>query len=196
MSEQPNTHSEELLAGNKKEKVKKPVDIKKEILSWILTLGAAVIIAMVIRTFVFEPVKVDGGSMLDTLSNGEIMFVTKPEYIWGNPARDDVIICHYPNRTEYFVKRVIAIPGDTIEIKGTDVFVNDALVDESFLSVNRNRYDHTMAKTTLGEDEYFVMGDNRDNSNDSRAVGPLHRDQIVGHVRYVLFPFSQIRAIN
>ena len=69
----------------KKGKEKKPVNVKKEILSWILTLGAAVIIALVIRTFLFEPVRVDGHSMDDTLANGEIMFVTKPEYLTGDP---------------------------------------------------------------------------------------------------------------
>ena len=76
----------------KKGKEKKPVNVKKEILSWILTLGAAVIIALVIRTFLFEPVRVDGHSMDDTLANGEIMFVTKPEYLTGDPQPGDVVI--------------------------------------------------------------------------------------------------------
>jgi signal peptidase I, bacterial type len=180
----------------KGEKEKKPLDIKKEILSWILTLGAAVLIALVIRTFLFEPVKVDGGSMLDTLSDKEVMFVTKPEYLFGDPKHGDVIICRYPERTEYFVKRVIAVPGDNIYIDGVNVFVNDEKVDDHYLSSERNRFDHTMSEKTLGTDEYFVMGDNRDNSNDSRSVGPLHRDQIIGHVRYVIFPFNQIRPIE
>lgn len=182
----------------KKKKDDKPLDIKKEIISWVLTLGAAVLIALVIRTFLFEPVKVEGSSMLDTLMDKEIMFVTKPEYLFGDPSRGDVIICHYPERTEYFVKRVIAIPGDRIRIDRTDVFVNDEKVDDSYLTPDRNRRDHSMSEQTLKEDEYFVMGDNRDNSNDSRAsvVGPLHRDQIMGHVRYVIFPFNKIRPIE
>jgi len=184
--------------SNKKKKDDKPLDIKKEIISWVLTLGAAVLIAFVIRTFLFEPVKVEGSSMLDTLVDKEIMFVTKPEYLLGDPARGDVIICHYPDRTEYFVKRVIALPGDTIRIEGTDVFVNGEKLEDSYLTPERNRHDHSMSETTMGEDEYFVMGDNRDNSNDSRAsvVGPLHRNQIMGHVRYVVFPFNKIRPIE
>ena len=83
---QPETEEE-----TKKGKGKKPVNVKKEILSWILTLGAAVVIALVIRTFLFEPVRVDGHSMDDTLANGEIMFVTKPEYLAGEPQHGDVV---------------------------------------------------------------------------------------------------------
>lgn len=184
------------------EKSKKPMDVKKEILSWILTLGGAVIIALLIRTLIFEPIRVDGASMSNTLLDSEILFVTKPEYLLGDPQRQDIIICRYPNRTEYFVKRLIGLPGDTVEIDGNKVFVNGEQLDEPYLSDDRTRYNHTMAPLTLGEDEYFVMGDNRDNSNDSRnnsgvnAVGPISRGMIVGHVRYVLFPFNQIRAVE
>lgn len=175
--------------------------IRKEILSWVLTLAAAVAIALLVRTFLFEPIRVDGESMTDTLQNGELMFVTKPEYIWGSPSRQDVIICRYPNRTEYFVKRLIGIPGDTVEIKydkGTGintVYVNGEAVKESYLTPARNNNDNSMAPITLKQDQFFVLGDNRDNSNDSRYVGTLHRNQIAGHVRFVFFPFGNARSI-
>lgn len=201
---------------------KEKKNVKKEILSWILTLGAAVVIALLIRTFVFEPVRVDGSSMLDTLVNNEIMFVTKPEYLFGDPQRGDVIICRYPdvyhpvlttdadgntvttypNRKEYFVKRVIGVPGDVIEVMNNVVYVNGSATEEPYLTAVRNRNGFSMAPFTLGEDEFFVMGDNRDNSHDSRNYDPdgspraLHRNQIVGHVRCVLFPFNSIRGIE
>lgn len=184
------------------EKQQKPKSVRKEILSWFLTIAAAVIIALVVRTYLFEPIRVDGESMTDTLQNGELMFVTKPEYIWGSPSRQDIIICRYPNRKEYFVKRLIALPGDTIEIKydqekdTNTVYVNGEAVDESFLTKSRNSGNHTMAPVTLKDDEYFVMGDNRNNSNDSRYVGALHRNQIVGHVRLVFYPFNTARAVQ
>ena len=177
--------------------------VGKEIMSWVLTLAAAVAIALLVRTFLFEPIRVDGESMTDTLQNGELMFVTKPEYIWGTPSRQDVIICRYPNRKEYFVKRLIGIPGDTVEItydkasRTNTVYVNGEAVDEPYLTRGRNDGDNSMAPLTLKEDEFFVMGDNRDNSNDSRYpnVGPLTRSQIAGHVRFVFFPFAKARSI-
>lgn len=184
-----------------KNKAARQKSVRKEIISWVLTLAAAVAIAIVTRTFLFEPIRVDGESMTDTLQNGELMFVTKPEYIWGTPSRQDVIICRYPNRTEYFVKRLIAVPGDTVEIKYdresgvNSVYVNGEVVEEPYLTPARNDNDNSMAPITLKEDEFFVLGDNRDNSNDSRYVGTLHRSQIAGHVRFVFFPFGKARTI-
>lgn len=181
---------------------KKPVNVKKEILSWILTLGAAVVIALLIRHFLFEPIRVDGESMCDTLQNNEIMFVTKPEYLLGDPQRGDVIICHYPGRTENFVKRVMGVPGDVIEVRENVVYRNGEAVDEPYLTPERNDNGFSMAAFTLGEDEYFVMGDNRDNSHDSRnyygygSPSAITRDMIIGHVRCVVFPFNAIRGVE
>ena len=182
-----------------------PLNIKKEILSWVLTIAAAVIAALLIRTFIFEPVRVDGSSMADTLHDKEMVFVTKFDYLFGDPSRQDVVICHYPNRSEYFVKRLIGLPGDTIEIKEDSttaqkvVFINGEPLDEPYLNPKRNASRATMEALTLGEDEYFVMGDNRDNSSDSRnigLVGPISRKAIIGHVRFVFFPFNQWRGIH
>lgn len=186
----------------KKGKEKKPVNVKKEILSWILTLGAAVIIALVIRTFLFEPVRVDGHSMDDTLANGEIMFVTKPEYLTGDPQPGDVVICHYPDRgNTNFVKRVVGVPGDTLMFVDNVLIRNGEVVDEPYLTPSRNQNGFSMLPITLGENEYFVCGDNRDNSHDCRNLTngvpeAITRDMILGHVRYVVYPFSDARSIN
>mgnify|MGYP000451665701 FL=1 len=186
----------------KKGKEKKPVNVKKEILSWILTLGAAVIIALVIRTFLFEPVRVDGHSMDDTLANGEIMFVTKPEYLTGDPQPGDVVICHYPDRgNTNFVKRVVGVPGDTLMFVDNVLIRNGEVVDEPYLTPSRNQNGFSMLPITLGENEYFVCGDNRDNSHDCRNLTngvpeAITRDMIIGHVRYVVYPFSDARSIN
>jgi len=183
---------------NRRQKDKKPLDVKREIMSWIITLAVAAVVAMVVRCFIFEPVRVEGRSMLETLHHGEIVFVTKPEYLWGEPNRGDVIICRYPGRRENFVKRLIAVPGDTIEIRGTTVFINDVEQDESFLIPDLNRINHSMEPQTLHDNQYFVMGDNRDNSNDSRSasVGLISKNQIIGHVRYVIFPFNILRSVK
>ncbi len=189
--------------GNQAAKAKPKKDAKKEMISWILTIVTAVAAALLIRTFLFEPIRVDGESMTDTLNDTELVFVTKPEYYLGTPQRQDVIICKYPDRkNQYFVKRLIALPGDTVQIKydvlsrTNTLYVNGEAVSEPYLTPTRNDSNNSYGPATLGEDEYFVMGDNRDNSNDSRYVGPLHRSQIVGHVRFVFFPFSSIRAVK
>ena len=189
-------------AAGKPGKEKKPLNVKKEILSWILTIAVAVAAALLIRTFLFEPIRVDGESMCDTLQDGEIMLVTKPEYLFVDPQRGDVVICKYPGRTENFVKRVMGIPGDVIEIRSNVVYRNGEALDEPYLTPERNDNGFSMAPFTLGEDEYFVMGDNRDNSHDSRnyydyfTPAALTRDMIIGHVRCVVFPFSDIRTIE
>lgn len=177
---------------SKKEKVKKtPMQELKE---WVVTLVAAVLIALVVRQFIFEPVRVDGSSMANTLVDGEVMFVTKPEYIWGDPQRFDVVICHYPDRgNTNFVKRVVGIPGDMVEVKDGYLYVNGEKYEEEYLTYRPN---YTLAPYTVPEGMYFVLGDNRSNSNDSHLVGPISRDMIVGHVRSVFFPFSAWRGIE
>ena len=170
--------------------------IQREIFEWIVTIVAALAIAFVIRTFLFEPVRVDGGSMLETLQNGEVMFVTKYDYLGKDPERFDVVICHYPDRgTTNFVKRVVGLPGDTVEIKDGYLYVNGTKYGETYIE---HRPLTDFPATEVPEGCYFVMGDNRSNSHDSRAydVGPLTRSQILGHVRQVIFPFSAWRAVE
>ena len=195
---------EETTENNTEEKKneKKPTNWKKELVSWILTLAVAVAVALPVRAFIFEPIRVDGASMCDTLQDGEVMIVTKPEYLVGDPERGDVIICKYPGRKENFVKRVMGVPGDVISIISNVVYRNGKALDEPYLTPSRNNDGFSMAPFTLDEGEYFVMGDNRDNSHDSRNYysyskpSAITRDMIVGHVRWVVFPFSNIRGIE
>lgn len=196
------TVEEQQKPEEEQEPQKKPVNVKKEIISWILTLAAAAAAALLIRTFLFEPIRVDGQSMADTLQNGEVMLVTKPEYLLGDPEFGDVVICKYPGRTENFVKRVMGVPGDEIMILYNIVFRNGEPLDEPYLTPDRNNDGFCMAPFKLEDGEYFVMGDNRDNSHDSRNYysyikpSALTRDMIIGKVRCVLFPFTNIRGID
>ena len=204
----------------KKQKEEKKKTVIREILEWVLTIVAAIAIALPIRAFGFELVRVDGASMNNTLANGEIMFVTKFDYAstwlafpWqddeskekaarittgGNPQRFDVVICRYPGRGDTnFVKRVVGLPGDTIEIRDGYLFVNEERYEEPYV---RDEYRsgrlNTFGPYTVPDGEYFVMGDHRNNSNDSRSQGAISRDMIIGHVRTVLFPFSGMRGIK
>jgi len=194
--------------AKKQKKEKKKKTVKQEVISWILTLLAAVVIALIIRMFLFEPIRVDGESMLNTLQDKEIVLVTKPGYLKGDIHRGDVIICRYPDRNTQssfsvggsfeltmthhtlFVKRLIALPGDVLEIREGAVYVNGEPVDESGIDMH-SQSQTSLGPVLLGEDQYFVMGDNRGNSNDSRRVGPISRDMIVGHVKRVILPLSK-----
>ena len=176
---------------------KKPRTMGQEILSWIYTIGGALLIVLVIRSFVFELYRVDGSSMTNTLVDGERMFCTKFDYLISGPQRNDVVICHFPNRGRTaFVKRLVAMPGDTVEIKNRQLYVNDELIPDPPKMNSLPYADYP--RRTLKDNEYFVVGDNRGNSHDSRAgdVGPLTRDQIVAHVRTVLFPFNAVRGVD
>ena len=204
----------------KKDKKKENRTVGQEILSWVLTILVAVVAALVIRSVIFEPVRVDGESMDDTLANGEIMFVSKFDYsstwltlpwqdnakketaprftIGGDPKRFDVVICRYPGRGDTnFVKRVVGLPGDTIQLIDGYLYVNDEKYDEPYINDDyRTGRLNTFGPYTVPEGKFFVMGDHRNNSNDSRSVGPIERNMIVGHVRQVLYPFGQWRSIQ
>ena len=178
----------------KKEKVKK--SLKQEIFEWIMVFVVAAAIAFPVRTFIFEPVRVDGSSMLNTLTDSEFMIATKFDYLFGDPERFDIVICHYPNTNDgmYRVKRVIGLPGETVELRMGKLYVNGEFMEQDFdMTPNQTNF----GPITVPADSYFVLGDNRNNSKDSRSamVGPLERDMIKGHVRAVVFPFGNFRFI-
>ena len=206
--------------NEKKTKTVKKKSTAREILEWILTIVAAVAIALPIRAFAFEMVRVDGKSMNGTLSDGEVMFVSKFDYAstwlslpwWddkgkegavrittgGGPQRFDVVVCRYPGRGDTnFVKRVVGLPGDTVEIREGYLYVNGEKYDEPYiLDEYRSGSGRSYGPYTVPEGEYFVMGDHRNNSNDSRSQGSLPRNMIIGHARTVLYPFNGIRGIE
>lgn len=192
---------------------KKKRTVKQEILSWIGLLLAAVAIATVVRALLMEPIKVDGRSMLETLQDGEIVLVTKPKMLLGRLERGDVVICRFPTREKeftlpvgasldlsvtnhtLFVKRLVALPGDTVAVIGGVLYVNDQAVQEPYVTYP-SRADYPPRR--LGADEYMVMGDNRANSHDSRSsdVGPLTKDMIVGRAAFVLFPLDRFGTVR
>ena len=166
---------------------------KKELKEWLVAILFAVVVALIVRTFIFEPVRVSGGSMKETLQNNEIMIVTKYDYLLGKPNRFDIVICHYPGRKETFVKRIVGLPGDTISIANGKLTVNGVEYEEDYIT---HRPNYLIEDYTNGEDEYFVLGDNRSNSNDSHIIGSIHRNQIIGHSRLVIYPFNKIRTLD
>ena len=177
-----------------KEKPRK--SLGREIFEWIMVFVVAAALAFVVRTFIFEPVRVDGSSMLNTLTDGEYMIATKFDYLLGDPERFDIVICDYPNTSDgmYRVKRVIGLPDETIELRAGELYVDGVHIEHDFDMTPNETY---FGPYTVPPGHYFVMGDNRNNSKDSRSamVGPLARNEIKGHVRAVVFPFGHFRLM-
>lgn len=167
----------------------------KEILGWILSIGIAICAAFLIRGFVFEIILVDGDSMLPTLYTNERVAIEKLTRYGGMPERGDIIIVKYPNMDGTFVKRAIGLPGETIEIKNSVVYIDGEPIEEDY--VNTEPY-ADMEAFVVPENHVFVMGDNRAHSLDSRAeyIGPIPHDSIIGHGLFVIWPFSNIHSVQ
>ena len=179
-----------------KEKTQEKKSLKREIFEWIMVFVVAASLAFDVRTFIFEPVRVDGASMMYTLEDGEFMIATKFDYLLGDPERFDIVICNYPNTADgmYRVKRVIGMPDETIELRAGELYVDGKHIEQNFDMTPNQAY---FGPYTVPPGHYFVIGDNRNNSKDSRSamVGPLPRNMIEGHVRAVVFPFSHFRLM-
>lgn len=156
----------------------------------------ALIIVIPVRTFIAQPFIVSGASMESTFHTGEYLIVDQLSYELHPPKRGEVIVFRYPkDPSKFFIKRVIALPGETITIEGSTVrisnpqFPNGFILDEPYIKSMENG---TTLTEVLGEREYFVMGDNRDQSSDSRFWGVLQEERIVGRAFVRLFPPSQL----
>lgn len=198
---------------------KKKKSVWKEILGWVFCFAVALLVARLVHAFVFQPVRVDGESMRNTLQDNEYMIATKWDYRIGTPERFDVVICNYPDPAEmrdlavaqadtgvrrgeglfqgaeHFVKRVVGLPGETLEIREGELYIDGAWVPQNF---DRTESKRDFGPVVVPEGHYFVIGDNRNNSHDSRYddVGPLPSLMIIGRVRFVAFPLSAMRSLE
>jgi signal peptidase I len=171
-------------------------DNKKGAFIWDLIKFCLISLAIVLpfRLFVAQPFIVSGLSMFPTFNDGQYLIVDELTYRFHEPERGDVIIFHFPNNTkEYFIKRIIGLPGDTVAIQGGKVKITNAANPDGFFLTEPYIEDQLTdtKSTTLDTDQYFVMGDNRDASYDSRAWGSLSKDLIVGRAFIRLVPFKE-----
>lgn len=172
----------------------------KEAVQTSLVLLLALIISFLIVTFVGQRTVVDGDSMENTLHHGDNLIVDKITYRFREPERFEVIVfpAHYDQHT-YLVKRIIALPGETVYIddKG-DIYINDELLEEDFGKEVILSAGTAKEPLTLGENEYFVLGDNRNNSLDSRdyMVGNVLKEDIIGRAWVRIYPFDSICVIE
>lgn len=169
-----------------------------ELLRFAVTI---LIIVIPIRTFIAQPFIVSGDSMFPTFKNREYLIIDQLSYYLRSPERGEVVVFKYPeDHRKYFIKRIIGLPGETVTISGTDVSITtpDGIkitIDDTKANFTDN-LPHTQTITrTLGDQEYFVMGDNRDWSSDSRSWGPVTEDLIRGRALVRLFPFTTIELL-
>ena len=200
-NERPAGESKKLLEMREEEK--KPFwtpERKKDAREWVVSIVTALLAVLIIRSFFFTIIRVDGTSMTDTLQNNDRLFVTVLDMKLHGPDRFDVVITHYDDTRKEYVKRVIGLPGDTLEVKSGVLYVNGEAYEEPFLSpdriVNYSLPQYDFGPIEVPEGSYFVMGDNRDNSRDSRRVGFLSEDKIVGKVRYIIWPLNRIGSVG
>jgi signal peptidase I len=134
---------------------------------------------------------VQGPSMQNTFYTGQFLIVSRVNYLLGNPQRGDIVVFHYPgNPDEDYIKRVIGLPGDTVEVRDQHVYVNGVQLNEPYLHEECSQDMCPDESWELGPDDYFVMGDNRNHSSDSRRFGPVNRRYIVGEVLIRYWPPS------
>ncbi|PIR68670.1 signal peptidase I [Candidatus Nomurabacteria bacterium CG_4_10_14_0_2_um_filter_30_12] len=193
------------------EKISTPKEVKVEVESiteksknkfdkqsfWELVRFAffALIIVIPIRIFIAQPFIVSGSSMIPTFENGQYLIIDEISYRLNDPQRDDIIVFRYPNdTTKYFIKRIIGLPNETVNIKGNTVTVTNKshpdglILDQSFIENTSNNNTHFELKN----DEYFVMGDNRSASSDSRYWGAVPKKLLIGKVFLRLLPIDKI----
>ena len=173
--------------------------ILKELLVWLLVIAVGVVASYLVVTFVGQRTQVSGESMETTLSDGDHLIVDKISYRFNDPQRYDIIV--FPYRLEkntYYIKRIIGLPGETVQIVNGYVYITGVQLDEHYGNEVMEEAGLAAEPITLGADEYFVLGDNRNNSQDSRAanVGVIHRDEILGRAWVRIWPISDFGVIK
>lgn len=188
----------------------------KELVNWCVVLVMAVIIALILRNFAFEWVVVSGHSMEDTLFNNQVLFINKLGYIYSEPKRGDIVIMQYkkgnwdylpysdyfpfltilfPQKDEQnYVKRVIGLPGDVVDIKGGQVYINGILLSEPY-SKGFTEQKFIPFPQVVPPETLLLLGDNRENSEDSRQIGFIEYERIKGKAVFRLYPVEEFGSI-
>ena len=178
---------------------------RSESWEWVKAIVIALLLAFVIRTFMFASVVVDGESMQPTLEPNDKMIVNKIGLQLSEPKRFDIIVFHAPGGNDY-IKRVIGLPGEEIEYRDDTLYINQEPVTEPFLDEMKMYYEGEVLTgdfkleelspafdSVVPEDSYFVMGDNRRRSKDSRDIGSIHKQDVIGEASLTFWPIKNIK---
>lgn len=173
--------------------------MKKEILSWVGCFAVAIAAALFIVTFIGQRVEVDGRSMEATLEDKDNLICDKISYRFSKPERFDIVVIHpyEGSKKERWIKRIIGLPGEEVRIDlDGNIYINGEILEESYGKEVIQDPGMAIEPVQLGEDEYWVMGDNRNHSSDSRVIGPVTKDRIIGKAFVRIYPFSKIGFIK
>lgn len=174
--------------------------IIRELLGWIIYILIIIGLTYLIITYVGQRTRVSGSSMETTLSDGDNLIVDKISYRFRDPKRYDIIVFPYKyEENTYYIKRIIGLPGETVQATGGYVYINGELLESDIYGAEPMADGGIASEPiTLGADEYFVLGDNRNHSSDSRdpSVGILHREDLLGRAWVRIYPFDQMGVIR
>ena len=162
----------------------------RSLISYILII----ILALIIKQYVFSPIRVNGSSMFPTLKDGDIMFLNEIGYHINGVKRFDIVVVKTDE--DRIIKRVIGLPGETVEYLDDKLFINGEEISEDFYhDITHNFKLEEIDVDVIPEDYYFVVGDNRGNSKDSRIIGLIPKNKIMGKTNFILFPFDRIGKV-
>lgn len=175
---------------------------KNEWWEWLKALVIALGLAMIIRTFLFAPVVVEGTSMFPTLLDGERLIVNKMIYRFKQPQRGDIIVFYHESGARY-IKRVIGIPGDRVAFRDDQLYINGEKKDEPYIreeieryQLDGNQWTEDFEEVVVPDGQLFVMGDHRPVSDDSRQFGAISVESVIGRADVVFWPFSSFRWLD
>ncbi len=177
------------------EQAAQPTSVREFFVELLQVVIVALVIIIPVRYFFIKPFYVKGASMEPTFFDHEYLVIDEISYRFKEPVRGDIIVFRYPrDPKQYFIKRIIGLPGETVQVTGSNVYINGEQVEEPYLDEGTTTVGEMVV--TLQPDEYFVLGDNRSFSLDSRSFGPLPRQYIVGKTWIRGWPFNKVTVFS
>ncbi len=168
---------------------------RNKVINTIMSYVLVILVAIIIKSFIFTPIRVNGTSMVPTLNDSDIMVLNEIGYHINGVKRFDIVVANING--EKLIKRVIGLPGEKVEYRDNNLYINDEMVMETFKHADTPDFSiESLGSGVVPNNHYFLVGDNRINSNDSRYIGFVSANKILGKTNMVIFPFSRIGSVQ